>query len=275
MSAEMLPPEVGQILNGKYRLERILGEGVMGTVFQALNTRLGHHVAIKAPKALVLAEPALRERFEREAKAAARLRHRNSARVIDVENSEQGVPYMVMELLQGHDLETEIQERGQLPIGEAVAYVVQASSAMVEAHGRGIVHRDLKPSNLFLATEADGTVCLKVLDFGISKFQSEKVNLTAPLAQVGTPLYMSPEQVRASKTQDERTDIWSMGIILYELLAGEPPFTGSATGIGAAIVSDMPTPIRQCRPDVPAALEQAICGPWRRIRASASSRCAS
>jgi len=258
MAIGLSVPPIGAVLNGKYCLEAVLGEGVMGIVFRALNTRLGQHVAIKIPQAIVLAEPSLVDRFAREAKAAARLRHRNSARVIDVDTSENGVPYLVMEFLRGRDLEAELSERGQLAVGEAVGYVIQACSAMVEAHGRGIVHRDLKPSNLFLADEPDGSVCLKVLDFGVSKFQFEKVNLTAPLAQIGTPLYMSPEQVRVSSALDERTDIWSLGVILYELLAGVAPFNGSATTVGAAIVVDRPGPLRKYRDDIPDLLEAAI-----------------
>jgi len=230
----------------------------MGVVFRAVNTRLGQNVAIKIPQAIVLAEPALVDRFAREAKAAARLRHRNSARVIDVDTSEDGIPYLVMEFLQGHDLESELLQRGKLSVDEAVGYIIQACSAMVEAHSRGIVHRDLKPSNLFLASEPDGNVCLKVLDFGISKFQSEKVKLTAPFAQIGTPLYMSPEQIRVSSALDERTDIWSLGVILYELLAGQPPFSGSSTSVGAAIVVDRPAPLSRYRDDLPVGLETAI-----------------
>ena len=258
MAQRPTTPAIGSVLNGKYCLESVLGEGVMGIVFRAVNTRLGQNVAIKIPQAIVLAEPALVDRFAREAKAAARLRHRNSARVIDVDTTEDGIPYLVMEFLQGHDLEAELLQRGKLGVDEAVGYVVQACSAMIEAHNRGIVHRDLKPSNLFLASEPDGSVCLKVLDFGISKFQSEKVKLTAPLAQIGTPLYMSPEQIRVSSALDERTDIWSLGVILYELLAGLPPFSGSSTSVGAAIVVDRPAPLSRYRDDLPAGLEAAI-----------------
>ena len=248
-------PSVGTVIGGKYRIERVLGEGGMGAVYEAVHVRLDQRVAVKMllPELVKVGE--LVWRFEREAKAAAQLRHRNTARVVDVDVSPEGVPYMVMELLHGHDLESEIQTRGALPVGEAVHYVLQACSAMGEAHGLGIVHRDLKPANLFLNDEADGSVCLKVLDFGISKVQSDTdVRVTTTKAQMGTPLYMSPEQVRSAKNVDLRSDVWSLGVILYELLAGEPPFTGSAAGIGAAIVNDPPRPLQEIRPDVPEAL---------------------
>ena len=251
-------PAIGEILGGKYRIERVLGEGGMGVVFEATHERLGQRVAIKMLLPALLEVAELVGRFEREARASAQLRHRNSARVVDVDVSPSGIPYIVMELLHGHDLEEELGRRGRLPIGEAVHYVLQACSAMSEAHRLGIVHRDLKPSNLFLNDEGDGTTCLKVLDFGISKIQTEDVSLTSTQAQMGTPLYMSPEQVRSAKNVDHRTDLWSLGIILYELIAGQPPFMGSAAGIGAAIVNDPPPPIVTARPDVPAELARVI-----------------
>lgn len=250
-------PTLGTVLGGKYRIERVIGEGGMGAVYEAVHTRLGQRVAIKMLLPELVAVPELVGRFEREAKAAARLRHRNSARVIDVDVTEAGVPYMVMELLVGHDLEAELA-KGLLPIGEAVHYVMQACAAMSEAHQLGIVHRDLKPSNLFLSAEADGHVVVKVLDFGISKVQSDDVRVTATQTQMGTPLYMSPEQVRSAKNVDHRTDIWSLGVILYELVTGAPPYQGSAAGIGAAIVSDAPPPIAARRPDAPLGLIAVI-----------------
>src|SRR5215471_121906 len=147
-------PQPGNVLGGKYRIERVLGEGVMGVVYEAIHTRLNQKVAIKAPQLAILAQPELVDRFEREARAAARLRHRNAVRVVDVDVTENGLPYMVMELLRGSDLESELATRGQFPVEDAVCYVLQAAAAMVEAHGRGIVHRDLKPSNLFLSKES-------------------------------------------------------------------------------------------------------------------------
>ncbi len=252
-------PQVGAILGGKYRVERVLGEGGMGIVFQAVHTRLDKHVAIKMLLPQMLQVPELVGRFEREARAAGRLRHRHSARVIDVDVTADGIPFMVMELLHGHDLETELRARGRLPPGEAVAYVTQACAAMAEAHEAGIVHRDLKPSNLFLSEEQDGTVCVKVLDFGISKLQTpDEARVTSTQTQMGTPLYMSPEQVRSAKNVDLRTDVWSLGVILYELLAGHAPFDGTPMAVAAAIVGDTPPPLRQLVPEVPEALAVVV-----------------
>src|SRR5207244_8520616 len=189
---------------------------------------------------------------------AGQLKSRHAARVLDVETTPDGLPFMVIEHLEGHDLSVEIERRGPLPIDEAVRYVVQACKAMAEAHDRGIVHRDLKPSNLFLADE-HGERVLKVLDFGISRIEGEDaVRVTSTKTTMGTPLYMSPEQVRSTKTVDARTDVWSLSVILYEALTGRAPFEGSAVAIGAAIVSDpVPRP-RESRPEIPEDLERAI-----------------
>ncbi len=251
-------PAVGETVGGKYKIERVLGEGGMGVVFEAIHGRLGQKVALKMLLPELVQQAELVARFEREARAAAQLRHRNTARVVDVDATPAGVPFMVMELLHGHDLESELQARGQLPIGEAVHWLLQACSAMTEAHRLGIVHRDLKPSNLFLSSEPDGSVAVKVLDFGISKVQTDDVKVTTTNSQMGTPLYMSPEQVRSAKNVDHRTDVWSLGVILYELLAGRPPYMGSAAGIGAAIVNDPAPPLRELRAEVPEALEKTI-----------------
>jgi len=164
-----------------------------------------------------------------------------------------------MEYLEGHDLEAELSVRGPLPIAEAVGYVLQVCGAMAEAHAAGIVHRDLKPSNLFLTPDRDGSPLVKVLDFGISKMADEgDARLTGTQTSVGTPLYMSPEQVRSSRNVDSRSDIWSLGVILYELLAGRTPFEGSTTAAAAAIVADPTPPLRGFRPEVPPDLEAAI-----------------
>ncbi|HEY1956985.1 MAG TPA: protein kinase [Polyangiaceae bacterium] len=251
-------PKIGETVS-KYRIDRVIGQGGMGVVFEATHMKLEQRVAIKMLMPALLASPELVGRFEREARAAANLRHHNAARVSDVDQTESGIPYMVMELLHGHDLDAELTARGPLPIGEAIGYVVQAGAAMVEAHAAGTVHRDLKPSNLFLNEEADGTRCVKVLDFGISKIVSpNEARVTATETQMGTPLYMSPEQVRSAKNVDHRSDIWSLGVIAYELLAGKPPFIGSAAGVGAQIVADEPPPLRDARPDVPEDLAAAI-----------------
>jgi serine/threonine protein kinase len=265
-------PSIGTVIGQKYRIESVIGEGGMGVVFAAIHEKLGQPVAIKMLLPALARLPELVTRFEREARAAAQLRHRNSARVIDVDETTNGIPYMVMERLHGRDLETELEERGKLDISEAVHFVVEACSAMAEAHSRGIVHRDLKPSNLFLSEEADGTTCIKVLDFGISKVQSDDGRITSTAHQMGTPLYMSPEQVRSAKNVDARTDVWSLGVILYELLTGETPFKGSTAGIGAAIVGDAVPLLRSLRPEIPEAVEAAVA---KSMAKSAADRFAS
>ena len=255
MPSRVLPAE-GEVLAGKYRLLRRLGEGGMGVVFEALHTRIQQRVAIKMLLPEVLDVPDVVSRFEREARAAGQLRSDNTARVLDVDVSEGGLPYMVMEFLDGSDLAAVLEQQGALPIAEAVDYVLQTCHAMAEAHAAGIVHRDLKPSNLFVC-EPDRK--LKVLDFGISKLENEaEARVTATQAVVGTPLYMSPEQVRSAKHVDSRTDIWSLGIILYELIAGRTPFEGSATAAAAAICMDEPAALATFRQEVPAELEAAI-----------------
>jgi serine/threonine protein kinase len=248
-------PELGEVLAGKYRLVRRIGEGGMGVVYEAVHTRIQQRFAVKMLLPEVLELPDVVSRFEREARAAGKLRSENTARVLDVDVSESGIPYMVMEFLDGTDLGKILEQGGALPIADAVDYVLQTCNAMAEAHAEGVIHRDLKPSNLFITTARQ----VKVLDFGISKLENDKeARVTATQTVVGTPLYMSPEQVRSAKHVDARTDIWSLGIILYELLAGRTPFEGSTTAAAAAICIDSPPPIGQFRQDVPAMLEQAI-----------------
>jgi serine/threonine-protein kinase len=252
-------PATGALIDGKYRVDRVLGEGGMGIVFQATHVRLGQRVAIKMLHPQMLSKPEIVERFEREARAAAQLRSTNAVRVVDVDVTPDHLPYMVMEFLDGHDLAAELQVRGKFNVPDAVDCVLQACAAMNEAHALGIVHRDLKPSNLFLAREGAGTV-VKVLDFGISKMAATEldVHVTSTLATMGTPLYMSPEQIRSTKSVDARADVWSLGVILFELLSGRPPFTGSAMAVSAAIVADPPTSLRELQPGVPESLEQVV-----------------
>jgi eukaryotic-like serine/threonine-protein kinase len=233
----------GEIIAGKYAIVKVLGEGGMGIVYEATHLRLRQRVAVKMLQREMLAHEIIVSRFEREARAAGQLRSRHTARVMDVDITETGLPYMVMEFLEGHDLEVELGTRGRLPHEEAVDYVLQACSAMIEAHNLGIVHRDLKPANLFLAADGESRI-IKVLDFGISKVQNEgDSKLTTPDSVMGTALYMSPEQVRSSGTVDVRSDIWSLGIILYELLSGRPPWIGTPTQLAAAIVTEDPPDI--------------------------------
>ena len=229
-------PEIGQTLSGKYQLTRLLGEGGMAFVFEAQHQKLQQRVAIKILTPEFVRDAELVARFEREARSVAALRTRHVVRVIDVDQTEHEVPYIVMEFLEGQDLDAELNERRALPLGEAIDYVLQACAAMLEAHQMGIVHRDLKPANLYLANDGGDRV-VKVLDFGISKVVGAANKLTAAGAVLGTVLYMSPEQVKASADVDPQTDIFSPGVILYELIAGRAPWEGNSQQIATQIVS--------------------------------------
>jgi len=241
-----LVPSPGQVVAGKYRIDRLLGEGGMAFVFAATRVLSRDRVAIKVLAPDFARDKELVARFDREAHAVAKLSSPHVVRLFDVDRTESGLPFLVMEFLEGRDLEAELAERQRLPTGEAVDYVLQACAAMTEAHAAGIVHRDLKPANLFLAN-VNGERIVKVLDFGISKVAGA-TKLTAAGAIMGTVLYMSPEQIRASKDVDARTDIWSLGVILYELLAGRAPFEGSSQEIAGAILKDEVPDIRKLLP---------------------------
>jgi len=252
----------GQIVAGKYRIERRLGEGGMGIVVAARHLDLGTRVALKLMRGSERGDQA---RFLREAQAASRLESEHVARVTDVGRTGDGSPYMVMEYLNGVDLAVRLREGGPLPIAKAVDYVLQACKAIAEAHALGIVHRDLKPSNLFLVTRRDGSEIVKVLDFGISKMTkpleeaSRDITMTDARVVLGSIAYMSPEQLQASSQVDARSDIWSLGIVLYELLTGARPFDGdSAAVVGARIAAAEPPRLRERLPTAPASLEATV-----------------
>ena len=257
------PVHVGQILAGKYRIERVLGVGGMGIVVAAMHVQLDERVAIKFLLPDALESPETVARFAREARAAVKIKSEHIARVSDVGTLENGAPYMVMEYLEGRDLAAYLKERGPLPVDEAVTYLLQAMEALAEAHGMGIVHRDLKPPNLFLTRRADGTAQVKVLDFGISKVTARggmhEASLTKTSSVMGSPLYMAPEQMVSTREVDARADVWALGVVLYELLAGHVPFQGeSMTELCARILQEPPSPLRMTRPDVPPELEGLI-----------------
>ena len=252
----------GDMLAGKYRVERVIGEGGMGVVLAATNVRLGQRVAIKLMRKDMINEEAV-ERFLREARALVRLRSEHVTRVLDVGEAEDGVPFMVMEYLEGSDLSRVVQQRGALPAKDAVEYLLQACEAIAEAHAAGIIHRDLKPANLFLTRAPDGSDAIKVLDFGISKLiepedEPDTKKLTATTTVFGSPAYMSPEQMRSARYADARSDIWSLGVILYELLSGAIPFDGATyPDLVLAVNMHRPAAFAARRREVPAGLEAA------------------
>ncbi len=252
----------GVVLAGKYKIERLLGRGGMGAVYAAQHELLCKRVAVKLLLTETGKNPEVLQRFLNEARAAARLDSEHVARVIDFGTLDDGVPFMVLEYLEGQDLSQLLMTRGPLPIGEVVDYMLQACEGLADAHAHGIIHRDLKPSNLYLARGRNGSFRIKVLDFGISKVSDDSLApkaLTSTRGMLGTPLYMSPEQFSRPKEIDSRSDIWQLGVCMYELLSGAPPFVFETLGeqISAIMHNPIP-PLAEKRPDVPVALEQAI-----------------
>jgi serine/threonine protein kinase len=254
----------GDVLAGKYRVEKVLGSGGMGVVVAARHVQLDVLVALKFMTDEALADAELARRFLREARAAARLRSEHVARVSDVGTLESGAPYLVMEYLEGSDLAELLSNTGPQPIGSAVEFIAQACDALEEAHRAGIVHRDVKPSNLFLTTRPNGTPCIKVLDFGISKVErlgssTAKLYSTQPRSLLGSPFYMAPEQMRAARDVDARADIWALGATLYELLTGRLPFEAeSLLDLAFRVANSEPTAPREMRPEIPWVLEQIV-----------------
>ncbi len=253
-------PQPGQVIAGKYRVEGVIGSGGMGVVLGAVDTSLGRPVAIKFLSPHKARREGAVARFLREARAAAAIQSEHVVRVFEIGTAPNGAPYIVMEQLRGNDLAQQLQRTGPLPIPLAVDHLLQACEALGEAHARGIVHRDLKPQNLFVTARPDGSPCVKILDFGISKAIEEGApNLTSTDQVMGTPLYMSPEQVRSLKNVDHRSDIWALGSILFELVTGRPIFEApSASALCAMIAMDPPIPLRARLPQAPAELEAVI-----------------
>ena len=246
----------GTLIAKKYRVERVIGEGGMGVVVAARHVELGRRVAVKLVRQDAMVAGSA-ERIVREARAAAAIESDNVARVIDVGRTQAGEPYLVMEYLDGHDLHA---VRGTTTrVDDAVSWILQACEGLAAAHARGIVHRDLKPGNLFLTRLPDGREIVKLLDFGLAKsITSDDGRITATGAIIGSPSYMSPEQL-SGQTLDARSDIWSLGITLYELLTGELPFVGATTPkICAAVLSSPHVSITSRRADLPEELVRVI-----------------
>ncbi len=255
---EAIPvPEVGQTLGNGYRVERVIAIGGMGVVLEASQPALGRSVALKLLKKSGEQRAA---RLVREARAAAAIQSEHVARVYEVGQLEDGQPFIAMELLRGRTLADHLEHEGRLRLDAAVDIVLEAAIAVAEAHERGIVHRDLKPSNLFLANRPGSAPIVKVLDFGISKVEAlEEPAMTETGTQLGTPVYMAPEQVRESRNADARSDIWALGVVLHELVVGKRPFEAeSLPGLGAAIVTDSPRNMRDARPELDSGFEAVV-----------------
>lgn len=254
--------EPGDTILGKYRVERVLGRGGMGFVVAARHVQLGELYAIKIMLPARFEDDNAGRRFIREARASARLKGEHVAQVHDVGQTEDGTLYMVMEHLEGTDFKELLATQSRLSPEDAVKYILQACNALLEAHELGLIHRDIKPANLFLTRKRrSGEPLVKVLDFGISKDMSleKSSDLTNSGAVLGSPLYMSPEQLLNSRDVDARTDIWSLGVVLYELVAGVPPFAGETfTQLALNILNRSPQPIRTHVPEVSSAFESVI-----------------
>jgi serine/threonine-protein kinase len=252
----------GDVLAGKYRVERVLGQGGMGYVVAARHLQLDQLVAMKFLRRGAIDETEATGRFHREAKAAVKLKNEHIARVFDVGTLDTGEPYMVMEYLEGQDLSQMAKQRGRLGVGESCEYVLQAAEALAEAHSLGIVHRDIKLANLFVTTGAAGGPLVKVLDFGISKtnpFGEQDHDMTRTASMLGSPRFMSPEQMRDPRGVDARSDIWSLGVVLYRLTGGRPPFEADTLGrLLTMVMHEQEPPLSSLAKDIPPGFEQVV-----------------
>jgi serine/threonine protein kinase len=252
-------PEPGTIL-GSYEIIRPIGRGGMASVHEGRNLRLRKRVAIKVVHAQHVADPSACERFLREGRAASKVHHPHVVQVFELSEHE-GIPYLVMELLEGEDLAAHLRARGSIPIGELLTFFLPALAGVGAAHDAGVIHRDLKPANVFLARGGRGVVTPKILDFGISKQlgATAEADLTSTEMLLGTPHYMSPEQTRSAKLVDARSDQYALGVMLYECVTGRKPFTGESSYVLMSAILEAPI----ARPSslvagVPAALDDVI-----------------
>jgi serine/threonine-protein kinase len=226
----------GEVLAGKYRIERVLGEGGMGTVVSARRLDDGSQVAIKCLLPVHRDDPAILARFQREARATSRLTSEHVTRVLESGqipggDDEPPTSYLVMEHLEGNDLKSLLERKGTFSVRRAANYVTQACLALAEAHALGIIHRDIKPANLFRTARPDGSGLIKVIDFGIAKFTSpntsgDRAEMTEVAAMMGSAPFMAPEQMLDARSVDGRADIWALGVVLYQMVSGQKPFVG-------------------------------------------------
>jgi serine/threonine-protein kinase len=260
MSSSSVKP--GDVLAGKYRVERVLGAGGMGYVVAARHLQLDQMVAMKFLRSGAVENAEAGARFLREAKAVVKLRNEHIAKVFDVGTLESGEPYIVMEYLDGYDLSQLAKQRPVLPVAEACEYVMQACEALAEAHALGIIHRDIKLANLFVTRGPAGGPLVKVLDFGISKtnpFGEAEHEMTRTASMLGSPRFMSPEQMRDPRAVDARSDIWSLGVVLYRLIAGRPPFEADTLGrLLTMVMHEIPPPLASVRHDLPPGVSELV-----------------
>ena len=249
----------GEILLDKYRVEDVIGVGGMGRVVRASHMYLQTPVAIKLLLPQMAEIPSTVARFLREAQATVKLRSEHIARVIDVGMLGDGTPVIVMEFLDGFDLNQILRHHGPQLVQPVVDLMLQACEGLAEAHSINIIHRDIKPSNFFITRRPDGSNLLKILDFGISSAGGFESELTGTQTVVGTPTYMAPEQMRTARSTDSRSDIWSMGVVMYQMLAGRPPFEAeSYAELVLKVNGDPPTPLHINHIQLPAGLEQIV-----------------
>ena len=261
-----IPPseQIGKVLGGKYRLISLLGQGGMGRVFAAEHILLGRQVAVKLLHPALEGDAELAERFLREARSASSIEHPGIIDVLDADRDESGALYMVMELLQGESLSDFLKRKQVVDPPEAVELARQVLDALYCAHEQGIIHRDLKPDNIFLVAEGGRGSRVRILDFGISKAMSggeEDLKLTRTGVVLGTPHYMAPEQARGSQELDHRIDIWAIGVILYQMLAGHRPYPGSSYNEVMLKIAVDPVPsLAAAAPDLPPSLVRCVEG---------------
>jgi eukaryotic-like serine/threonine-protein kinase len=249
---------IGQTLARKYRVDSVLGDGAMGVVYSVTHLTLGQRVALKVLRPDFSRDAVFVSRFLREAKAMAQIKSPHVAHVYDVDRLEDGTPYIVMERLEGSDLAAVLRAEGHLPIVDVVTWAIEVCDAIGTAHAGGIIHRDLKPENIFLAESESGARTVKVVDFGISK-QLGATTTIDPGSWVGSPIYISPEQLQSTRDIDGRADLWSLGVTLFELLTAEWPFaSGSLPALSLAVLHQPPTRLRERRPEAPESLERII-----------------
>jgi serine/threonine-protein kinase len=250
---------VGDVVAERYQVESVIGAGGMGIVYEAKHLGLGTKVALKVIRPDIAQNSSLWKRFAREARALGALHNKHVVRVHDAGTLPSGLRYLVMELLLGTDLRRLLQEGGPMPVQRAVDYVLQVCSALGDAHRLHIIHRDIKPENIFLARFRACEPTIKLLDFGVARFLDDGGQLTMPGSGVGSPRYLSPEQVQTPNSIDQRSDLWGVGLLLYELLTGLSPFAGLNTAqVCLAICQGPITPVESLRRDIPAGLVRVI-----------------